>query len=483
MEYNDNNKSEPIVRSHIDTPICSQKGGSKSIPPVMLIDKDGDLVYKEIKEGQYRVGTHSFALDGNLLLYNGLSIELPTHRTITPIERLWLGLGFSFAKDDTAFDIDAVGVDFKSILHTLTTMALKDMKLISGNFTQKKQLRYGKHVFEAYLLAITGSGKIKACNRHIRFLNEEDTKQLKAKLFTTSNYQASVRSMEYTPTPIAEALMKKVFAFLDTIIFKRNDVVLQPLDFTVTKEQLHQIRLRDVVLLLSCCIRYNDGFIIRPEIIDEQYSRVYSIFTSISSDTRKVLGFINYDIGSALQTICLQLVDDPSRYPLHQELMNDKDAFRQKVKIETGNDLSWVKKELSKANNLDSMSKKYKRYPTLEAYYKEAVLLREEVIEGADTTILERAEAFAKPKYRTKWLKGKKEPKFIVDGVKESSLFFFIWTQYEREIREAMMSCFSVPEACQQVHDAVYSKEAIDTAILEETVFETTGFKVKISTD
>ena len=475
----EHNRNEPLIRSHIDTPICNRDNGSNNLYPIVLISRDGDLVFKN--GNSYYINNSSFTLKENLFTCNGLSIELPTHRIITPIERLWLGLGLSFTKDDTTFDIDAVDADFKSILHTLTTMALKDMKLISGSFTQSKQQRYGEHVFESYLLAVTGSGKIKARNRHIRFLNEEDTKQLKAKLFTTSSYQAGARSMEYTPTSIAEALMQKVFAFLDTIVFKRNDVVLQPLDFVVTKEQLHQIRLRDVMLLLSCCAGYNDGFIIRLKITDEQYSRVYSVFTSISSDTRTLLGFTNYDIGSALQTICLQLVDNPSCYPLHQELMNDKNAFRHKIMLETGNDLKWAKKELSKANNLDNMPKRYKQYPRLEAYYEEAVLLREEVIQSADTTILERAEAFAKPKWRKKWLKDKKEPEFIVDGVKESSLFFFIWTQYEREIREAMMSCFSTPEACHQVHDAVYSTEEVDMQVIEEVAFGVTGFRVKIS--
>jgi len=473
------NRNEPLIRSHIDTPICNRDSRSKGLSPIVLISRDGDLVFKN--GNSYYINSSSFTLKENLFTCNGLSVELPTHRTITPIERLWLGLGFSFTKDDTAFDLDAVDVDFKSILHTLTTMALKDMKLISGNFTQKKQQRYGEHVFESYLLAVTGSGRIKARNKHIRFLNEEDTKQLKAKLFTTSSYQAGVRSMEYTPTATVEAIMRKVFAFLDTTIFKRNDIVLQPLDFVVTKEQLHQIRLHDVMLLLSCCTGYNDGFIIRPEITDDQYSRVYSVFTSISSDTRTLLGFKNYDIGSALQTICLQLVDNPSRYPLHQELMNDKNKFRHKIMLETGNDLAWAKKEFSKANNLDNMPKRYKQYPTLQAYYKEAVLLREEVIQGVDATILERAELFAKPKWRKKWVKGKKEPEYIVDRVKESSLFFFIWTQHEREIREAMMSCFNTPEACHQVHDAVYSREEVDMQVLENAVLEVTGFEVKIS--
>ena len=205
--------------------------------------------------------------------------------------------------------------------------------------------------------------------------------------------------------------------------------------------------------------------------------------TSISSDTRELLGFTNYDIGSALQTICLQLVDNPSIYPLHQELMNDKVAFRTKIMAETGHDMKWVKSELSKINNLDKMPKKYKQYPTLTKYYYEAQILRREILEDADELILSRAYTLAKPRWMAIYTEDKKQPEFVMDGKKESSIFFFIWTQYEREIRGAMMSYFSVPEACHQVHDAVYSKEDINPIQLEEHVLEMTGFTVKISKD
>ena len=49
------------------------------------------------------------------------------------------------------------------------------------------------------------------------------------------------------------------------------------------------------------------------------------------------------------------------------------------------------------------------------------------------------------------------------------------------EIREAMMSCFSDPEACHQVHDAVYSKEDVSVDAIEATVLELAGFIVKIA--
>lgn len=476
MEYN---RNEPYIWSHIDTAICDRDDGSEDLCPVVLISRDGDLVYKN--GITYYINNHSFTLKNNIFTRNGLSVELPTHRTITPIERLWLGLGFVFGKDDTEFDLDAAETDFKSILHILTTMALKDLKLISGQFTQHKQQRYGEHIFETYLLAVTGSGRIEARNRHIRFLNEEDTKQLKAKLFTTSNYQVGVRAMEYTPTVVAERVMQKVFEYLDAIVFKRSDTALEPLDFKVTKEQLHQIRLRDVMLLLSCCIGYNDGFVIRPEVQDTQQSRVYSVFTSISSDTRALLGFTNYDIGSALQTICLQLVDNPALYPLHQELRDDKHTFRTAIMRETGKSMKEVKKELSKADNLDKLPNRYNHYPKLKAYCEEGFNLRKDVIQNADEKTLATAQTFAKPKWEKVWHKDKKEYEFIKDGVKESSLFFFIWTQTERTIRKAMMQCFKAPEACHEVHDAVYSREELDVKMLEQAVLGTTGFSVKIS--
>lgn len=237
------------------------------------------------------------------------------------------------------------------------------------------------------------------------------------------------------------------------------------------------------MLILSNCIGYDHSFVIRPQLIDNQYSRVYSVFTSIGSATRELLGFRNYDIGSALQTITLQRVTQPSIYPLHQELMNDKRAFRSKIMSETGQDMAWVKEELSKVDNLDKMPQSYKQHPTLQKYYEEAQILRKEVIDGADTLVASRAYEFAKPKWKAIYKEGKKEPDFIIDGKKESSIFFFIWTQYEREIREAMMNCFSVPEACHQVHDAVYSREEVDPRLIEESVLEETGFVVKISTD
>lgn len=237
------------------------------------------------------------------------------------------------------------------------------------------------------------------------------------------------------------------------------------------------------MLLLSECIGYHNGFAIRPNLKDTQYSRVYSVFTSINSFTRKILGYYNYDIGAALQTICIQLVEDSSLYPLHIELVNDKKAFRAQVKDETGKDIPWVKKELSKINNLDSMPKRYNQYPILKTYYCEAQQLRKNIIDNAEQNILSRANDYAKVKWIAEWVADEEKFDFIIDGKKESSIFFFIWTQWERQIRESMMSCFDEPSSCHQVHDAVYSKQIIDPRIMEDKVLNDTGFKINIFVD
>ena len=306
--------------------------------------------------------------------------------------------------------------------------------------------------------------------------------QLKARLFNTSSYQVGVNSMKYTPTQLMMNVIEKVYLYFQEVNFKVNEVKLEPLDFIVTAKQLSEISISETIMLLNHSIGYTDeGFVIRPKLQDNQESRVYSVFTSISGNTRKLLGFINYDINTALQTISLQLVENPNQYPLHQEYVKDKKSFRNIIAEETGFSLDKVKKELTKADNLDKVPNRYDKYPILRAYWEESLKLRDDVIKSIPKNILGTALKYATPKYEKFWNKKLKKYEFFEIGKKESSVFFFIWTQYERKIREAMMSCFKQSQACHQVHDAVYSKEKIDPTILEKAVFEQTGFKVKIS--
>lgn len=437
-----------------------------------------------LRDRTYYYKHYRFSIvDSKLQLNDEFIINIPTKSHISTIERLMLSLGLMINSEDSPKQLSLDSTSFKELLYAFTSLALIDLKVVRNFNNQPLQFKYGEVVFESYLKAIRGKGNISASNQYIRWLNERDTLQLKSKLFNTSGYQAGVNSMIYEPTILANNIIKQLFVLLQSIEFEEIEYTPSYLDFIIPMEVLQELKLRDIMLLLSDCIGYNCGFLIRPKVVDRQYSRVYSSFTSISSTTRQLLGFINYDIGSALQTICLQLVADTSLYPLHKELADNKVEFRSKVVKETGRDIKWVKTELSKIDNLDNMKNIYSKYPLLKEYYNESQILRKEIIESAEPIILSRAKDYAKPKFKKVWVSGQTKPEFIKDGKKESSIFFFIWTQWERQIRESMMSCFDTPEACHQVHDAVYSRQKVDPKILEQKVLKDTGFKVQISTD
>jgi hypothetical protein len=435
----------------------------------------GDVTIRRVNNTYYYKDKTFEVKDGSLFT-NGRRITLPTRTSISTVERLMLSLGMGIRTEDVDTVFDITKHSARSILSSMTTLAMRDLGIIHNNIRFAKLIKYGEVVFDVYLMIVRYSGRIKATNSSIRWLNEVDTLQLKSKLFSTSDhrsYQAGVHSMKYEPTPLAEMIFQTSLTLLLAIDFKENEVTYQPLDFVVLIDLLREIRLRDTMMMLSECIGYNNGFVIRPHLKDDQHSRVYSVFTSIGSTTRKQLGFINYDIGSALQTICMHLVADPSKYPLHQQLVNDRHKFREQVADEANKDIVWVKTELTSADNHKDMPKRYNTVPTLKAYFEEALILRKEIIGSAEPTILDRAMTFAKPEWIKIWDEREKKHHFIDTGQrKESSVFFFIWTQWERQIREVMMSCFDDPSACHQVHDAVYSRQTIDPKVIEATVLE-----------
>jgi hypothetical protein len=71
------------------------------------------------------------------------------------------------------------------------------------------------------------------------------------------------------------------------------------------------------------------------------------------------------------------------------------------------------------------------------------------------------------------------------EALGKSSVFFFVWTWYERQIRQAMLDVLNdgevrVDEGGIEVHDAVYSKRDIDEKILEQAIYSNTGFSIII---
>lgn len=480
-----NNNNVSFIWAHIESPsTCSHEVGTINNRYIMYADNTKQFLYNVLTRTYSYMGKE-FKIVDEVFKSNFTNFIIPDRTKINTYERLILSLGLPLRESDVNATIDMQSVDFKETLHTLTLLAMKDLGFLPNYMNLKKQLKYGSVIFDVYIAVVSGSGRLNSKSKNIRWLNEQDTLQLKSKFFTLSDekkYKVNAYSMMYKPNENMENVFKTTFELLKAIDFVNNDIELEALDFVVSIELLKDIRVRDIMLLLSNCIGYNNGFIIRPKIKDEQKSRVYSIFTSIGSTTRKHIGFTNYDIGSALQTICLQLVKEPSLYPLHQELVAKKNLFRQKIAYETAQDLAWVKTELSKIDNLDNEPKRYANYPILQAYFKESLPMRKEIVDNAEDNLLQVAQQHAKHNLKKSWDILKNKYIFVSDGsVKESSLFFFIWTQWERQIRHAMMDSFSMPNACHQVHDAVYSTEDIEPSVIEAKVLDTTGFKVTIS--
>ena len=376
--------------------------------------------------------------------------------------------------------------NIQEVFHALTTMALLDIKLIPKNLSQPKKLAYGYHLFGMINKVSSGSGAIGRDNKHRRWFYDNDTKKVVSKLFDETEAKPHVHSKKFRLNPLSEYLMQEVFRLLKLVDFEDSDIMSRPLDITVSVEQLSKMRLSDVLTLLGSSIAYNSGFVIRPIIQDTQESRVYSYMTSISSESRAILGLTNYDIDAALQTIVLSQVKQPNQYPLHQQIVTDKKTFRQTVADETGKNLAWVKKELTSADNRETASAIYKKSPTLMAYFEEAQLLRKDFLAAIPSHVYDTAHRLATETFKPTYdkdgkpiLDTKGNKQFVSVGKKESSVFFFAWTQYERMIREAMMSCFG--SQVHQVHDAVYSYESIDNSEIEQRVLDATGIRITIS--
>jgi len=169
--------------------------------------RDKDLIY--------HYGPNTFRLENGYFILDKLKIKLPERTEIATIERVILSLGFTIGTKDLAPEIDLERISFREVLNALTALALKDLSIIHGNFTQAKQAKYGEVVFGAYLAAVSGSGSISAKQKDIRWLNEQDTLKLKSKLFDNleMKYKVGVYSMKYIPTLYAKKTPAKQSLF------------------------------------------------------------------------------------------------------------------------------------------------------------------------------------------------------------------------------------------------------------------------------
>jgi len=269
---------------------------------------------------------------------------------------------------------------------------------------------------------------------------------------------------------------------------------LENCSFLVEYDDLQPLSLRSLLLILSqsSFSPYTNYIAVSLKNLgktDPSVGRSYNIFTSIRSSERKELGFINYDIGGALQIICFGLLH---RYSSDPELFTSfstifqygfdtqyKTDLRQTISDDLDIPLSDVKELLTAYAN--GGNKSVDKHPSLKSFSDDSDRLRREVISliaQHEPEVLAIAVSQSKHTFDSKMDWKSTERLDNNTERQKSSVFFFIWTYYEKQIRDAMLTV--VPDGL-PVHDAIYSRHDVPIASFEVAVKQQTGFEVKIS--
>lgn len=215
----------------------------------------------------------------------------------------------------------------------------------------------------------------------------------------------------------------------------------------------------------------------------EFLGRTYNVFCSIRSHERQKLGYIGYDMSAAMQSISLQLIkasrDD---YPMLWDYANDK-VFKKRIRTEIAQSLNIevneVKSKLTAFANGSITDRN--RHPHYTAFQAESNSLRKEVLRYVNKHEPEVLKNARKQSRKAKDLPEDLDWSDIEsqETAKEmrskSSVFFFVWTWYERKIRQAMLE---ILHDGIEVHDAVYSKMDIDPKDVERVILDYTGFNI-----
>lgn len=359
--------------------------------------------------------------------------------------------------------------DITHIVHTITAIALKMHN--TGLHTSQQ----AKHFLGFYnLVHYSKEGRVTKKNEHrAYFIKKKIGTELLFEIVSQGNPKARVAD-GFAVTQLCEDVIVTVYELFSSLEFQDSDVDVDPEDsFCISIEILSQIKYSDRIVLLDNIITYRDKHFIIDLKKDQKDGdgRVYSTFTQISSDTRKLLGYINYDLDTAMQAITLQLTVDPSKYSLHQELTADKRSFRKRFAEDAAITIDEAKEYLTSLDN----KKTFKGAGAIgQEYVAEAIQIHTEVLQRTQE---QEPDLYNRCEQKAKYGKYDYDKK----GKNPYSIYFHIWTHYEKLIRDAMKTVFKEPELVIDLHDAVYSKETVDVTLLEEAVYEQTGFRVKIS--
>ncbi len=437
----------------------------------------------------------SFSLASFMLKHNRPTTET---LTLTPNQQVFASGGLpiynEYATSSIRLGADSDQFSIPDFMSLCLLLSLSKEGWFHHAMTSVNTFKYCQHL-NSIIKLIAYSERVYSKNMSMEYLLHGDRKFSFLRLIERPSGQRAypgTSSYKYKFTDPMKGIIKNTVDFFLSLELEIGKKVTLESDLVLStdmiREMINEGLYRDLYILLSHLVgKDEDGnYIINntSQIKDEQQSRVYSLMTTIKGKSRNILGYINYDISACMQTIVASVVD-MSKYPQHQALIDDKRAFRSQIQFELNKTYNQVKEILSAADN----GKKYQRYremsETLDAYIGEAETMVDEFIayfKEHNITVYQTATSYAKTEWEKEWgidpKTGKDTLSLIPVGFKKYSEFFFMWTQIEREVRHAMMSCFE--GFVHEVHDAVYSKQDIPREVLEQAVLEQTGISVKI---
>lgn len=380
--------------------------------------------------------------------------------------------------------------------------------------TLKEVYKFGLHLTKIYRLVCNYKNSegvpVYSGNRSARYLLESKI-QLDRLFERSKDYVSGLRSKRWKTTDLLKqyievSIKKLLYAFSNSDVWEC--VYLYPHMFpetavksisnnifnnTINKiirvkiSTLNNFKLNSIFSLLVGAVKIMKGEIFVPIVhessSDESLGRSYNVFCRLKSTERLGLGYISYDMNAALQSISLQLIQATyEEYPTLWSYTHDKEYKRRK-RFEVAQNLNiderTVKKRLTAfANGSVSDIKLHDYY---KAFQEESDRLRKAVLKHINQTepdVLERAKEQSKRELPEELDWSDMDSKETLTEMRnKASVFFFVWTWYERKIRQAMLTVLTDGI---ELHDAVYSKMDIPAVTIQEVIRELTGFEIII---
>lgn len=409
--------------------------------------------------------------------HTSLINNIQTPKSVVRVGQAYLNLvtQIESRKSDKGTPIHSQSKDAKYLL-----TELNNSNLVTDLFSRANSYRA-----DAYSRSWKLTGKAKLLNKQIM----DETIQL------VKEYSAKPRKFTLSALHIGGSICtgKSVNLTLGTNISPEGRYLAIHIDL------LHGLSVSSFLQVMNLAQKSNSPSYISVPLknlasVDPDNGRTYNIFTRFRGAEREALGYHNYDISGGLQIISFNILvhyphpkyhtfdDLHSEYPLIFNYGVDPEAkksLREEISADLGVSIDEVKALLTAYAN--GSQKQVGNSPKLQEFYRQSDQLRREVVSTISThrpEIVKSAIEQSKNSFPEDmdWQSIEKED-VAQESRDKASVFFFVWTYFEKQIRDAMLSVVTdgIP-----VHDAVYSKQVVPSSDMEKAVFVQTGFEVKI---